>query len=89
MAVLTIQDTGRGIPPEELPHLFNPFHQVQRDEEQGGLGLGLALVKGIVELHGGRIAAESPGTDLGSTFTIELPLSLPDGLVAEREPAVV
>ncbi len=73
-AVVAVQDTGRGIPPKELARLFNPFRQVERSEEHGGLGLGLALVKGIIELHGGRISADSPGEGAGSTFTLTLPL---------------
>ena len=77
MAVLSVQDTGRGIAPEVLPHLFRPFRQFPRPEAGGGLGLGLALVKGIVELHGGRVTAASPGLGQGSTFTIELPLGPP------------
>ena len=77
MGVLVIRDTGRGIPPDELPHLFTPFHQAQ-SLEQGramGLGLGMAIIKGIVELHGGYITADSQGNGQGSAFTIELPLS--------------
>ncbi|MHB9134573.1 MAG: sensor histidine kinase [Armatimonadota bacterium] len=73
-AVLSVQDTGRGIPPEELSHLFRPFQQVERSEITGGLGLGLALVKGIVELHDGQIIATSAGGGQGSTFTIRIPL---------------
>ncbi|HEX2949822.1 MAG TPA: ATP-binding protein [Armatimonadota bacterium] len=73
-AVLEVQDTGRGIAPEHLAHLFRPFMQIQRDERIGGLGLGLSLVRGIVEAHGGHIEATSPGLDKGSTFTIVLPL---------------
>jgi len=73
-AVLSVQDTGRGIAPEALPTIFTPFRQVDRDEAAGGLGLGLAIVRGIVELHHGRVFAESPGLGLGSTFTIELPI---------------
>ncbi|MHB0937464.1 MAG: PAS domain S-box protein [Armatimonadota bacterium] len=74
-AVLTVGDTGRGIAPEALPTIFTPFRQVDRDEAAGGLGLGLAIVRGIVELHHGRVHAESPGLELGSTFIIELPIS--------------
>ncbi len=51
------------------------FRQVDRDEHVGGLGLGLAITRGIVELHGGTIRAESPGSGQGSTFTISLPLA--------------
>ncbi|MHB9134370.1 MAG: ATP-binding protein [Armatimonadota bacterium] len=74
-AVLNVTDTGCGLPPEAIPTLFTPFRQIQRQESKGGLGLGLALVKGIVELHGGRISAISSGPGLGSTFTVNLPLA--------------
>jgi len=76
MAVLDVQDTGRGIAPDDLSVLFQPFLQLRREEQRGGLGLGLSLVKGIVELHGGSIAVASPGEGLGSTFTISLPLHI-------------
>lgn len=74
MAVLEIRDTGRGIPQEMLQRIFTPFQQVDRHETKGGLGLGLALVKGIIELHGGEVYASSPGLHKGSTFTVALPL---------------
>lgn len=80
-AMLTVRDNGRGLPPESLPHIFTMFKQVQRCESTGGLGLGLMLVKGIVESHGGRVLAASPGLGQGSIFTIELPLAT----VIERE----
>jgi len=73
-AVLVLRDTGRGLPPEMLPHLFTPFSQVQPVEPGRGMGLGLALVKGLIELHGGRITADSPGNGAGAVFTLELPL---------------
>lgn len=73
-AQITVTDTGSGIPAEYLNEVFNPFRQLRRDETAGGLGLGLALVKGIVELQAGRVSATSPGLGHGSTFTIELPL---------------
>lgn len=75
-AVLTVRDTGRGIPRDTLLHLFTPFFQAQPVEPGRGMGLGLALVKGIVELHGGRITADSDGAGKGSTFLIELPLRI-------------
>ncbi len=74
MAHLRVTDTGIGIPAEQLPHIFERFQQLGRERVSGGLGLGLAVVKGIVELHGGRVAAESPGPGQGSTFTVWLPL---------------
>lgn len=69
-----ITDTGIGIDPEILPKLFTPFEQGEKTTTRrfGGLGLGLVIVKGIVDLHGGTIAATSPGKDQGTTFTIEL-----------------
>lgn len=72
--VLRICDTGRGISAEALPMIFDIFRQVKRDEQVGGLGLGLAIARGIIKLHGGGITAESAGENLGSTFTIYLPL---------------
>lgn len=74
--VLVIRDTGRGIPADMLLHLFTPFHPSQPVEPGRGLGLGLALAKGIVELHGGRIMADSDGPGAGSVFTVELPLKV-------------
>jgi len=76
MAVLRVQDTGIGIGPDLLPVVFDLFTQAQRtpDRAQGGLGLGLALVKKLVELHGGAVDAHSGGAGQGSTFTVRLPL---------------
>lgn len=75
-AVLTVRDTGIGIEPEVLAWVFEPFIQADRslDRSRGGLGLGLALVKGIVELHGGDVEVWSAGPGHGSEFTIRLPL---------------
>ncbi len=75
-AVLTVRDTGIGIEPEVLAWVFEPFIQADRslDRSRGGLGLGLALAKGIVELHGGKVEAWSAGPGHGSEFTIHLPL---------------
>ncbi|MBO0701065.1 MAG: response regulator, partial [Zavarzinella sp.] len=74
-ASLVIRDTGAGIPADVLPRLFSAFAQGNQglDRSRGGLGLGLALVKGLVELHGGRVRAESEGASRGATFIIELP----------------
>jgi CheY-like chemotaxis protein len=74
---VTVSDTGIGIEPELLPRIFDPFAQADHslDHPRGGLGLGLALVKGLVELHGGQIRAESPGSGQGATFTFQLPLA--------------
>ena len=65
-------DTGIGIGREALPRIFDPFEQVE-PRRSGGLGLGLAISKAIVELHGGKITANSEGSQLGSTFVVELP----------------
>lgn len=75
-ATVQVQDTGRGIAPEMLPHMFEAFTQADMtlDRSQGGLGLGLALVKGLVEMHGGSVSAESGGPGQGATFIITLPL---------------
>ena len=72
---VSVTDTGRGIPAERLPHLFAKFYQPDGSDQNRDLGLGLAICKGIVEAHGGRIWAESDGPGLGSTFTFTLPAS--------------
>jgi PAS domain S-box-containing protein len=74
-AVVTVRDDGIGIPPDALPRLFDMFSQVDRsiDRMSDGLGIGLALVKGLLEMHGGRVSADSRGPGNGSTFTVELP----------------
>jgi PAS domain S-box-containing protein len=74
---LSIRDSGVGIGPELLPRVFEPFIQSARtlDRAQGGLGLGLAIVRNLVELHGGHVRVESEGLGKGSTFTVWLPLS--------------
>jgi signal transduction histidine kinase/CheY-like chemotaxis protein len=79
-AVLTITDNGPGIPEDLLPHVFDLFVQSERtlDRSQGGLGIGLSLVKRLVEMHGGRVSASSPGSGRGSIFEIRLPLSKQD-----------
>ena len=78
MAMFQVKDTGIGIEPELLPHLFEPFSQADRSlaRSQGGLGLGLSIVKGMVELHGGSVEASSEGNGKGSTFTVHLPVTL-------------
>jgi two-component system CheB/CheR fusion protein len=74
-AVLRVRDTGVGIAPDMLGGIFHPFIQGDRtlDRSPGGLGLGLALVKGVVELHGGEVAAHSEGFGNGAEFTVRLP----------------
>ncbi len=83
-AVVTVRDDGIGIPAEALLGVFDLFSQVDRSIERatGGLGIGLALVKGLVEMHGGTVTAESEGPGKGSTFTVRLP-----ALITIPEPA--
>jgi PAS domain S-box-containing protein len=73
--VIEIRDDGIGIGKELLPRIFDPFVQAEQSSERarGGLGLGLGLVRALVELHGGRVEAHSQGSGLGSTFTVRLP----------------
>lgn len=72
-AVVTVRDNGRGISPEALPHIFEPFMQAGHPVP-GGLGIGLALVRNLVALHGGTVTAKSAGADQGSEFIVRLPL---------------
>jgi signal transduction histidine kinase/ActR/RegA family two-component response regulator len=74
--LLTIGDQGRGIDPGFLPHAFEPFSQEEMDlaREKGGLGLGLSIVRHLVELHGGTVNGESEGAARGARFTVSLPL---------------
>jgi len=74
---ISVADSGQGISAEFLPQLFTRFSQADTSlaRQHGGLGLGLALVKSLVDMHGGSIKASSPGVDQGSTFTVALPLS--------------
>src|SRR6516165_3656755 len=76
-AVVSVRDTGIGIPAEHLPRLFEMFSQVASalERSQGGLGIGLALVRGLVEMHGGRVEARSGGVGRGSEFTVTLPVA--------------
>jgi signal transduction histidine kinase len=73
-AVVTVRDNGRGISPEALPHIFELFVQTG-PAPGGGLGIGLALVRNLVELHGGTVSAQSAGLGKGSEFIVRLPLS--------------
>jgi signal transduction histidine kinase/ActR/RegA family two-component response regulator len=75
-AQITISDTGIGISPEFLPHVFDSFRQADSTTTRkfGGLGLGLAIVRHLVNLHGGTIEAESDGEGMGATFTVKFPL---------------
>jgi PAS domain S-box-containing protein len=76
MLELQVRDNGMGMPPELLPRAFDLFRQGERtlDRSQGGLGIGLTLVRRLVELHGGQVEAQSPGPGRGSTFSLRLPL---------------
>lgn len=75
-AVLSVRDSGQGIPPELLPAVFDMFVQGAQPLQRaaGGLGIGLSLVRRLVELHGGSVAIDSPGVDRGATVTVTLPL---------------
>ncbi len=80
--VISVSDHGRGIPAESLPHLFLKFSQVETNDQGGNSGLGLAICKGIVEAHGGRIWAESDGPGLGARFTFTVPTIEDSGYVS-------
>jgi PAS domain S-box-containing protein len=79
---LAVEDTGEGIPAELVPHVFERFRQGDSSNTRlhGGLGLGLAVVRHLVELHGGTVEARSPGPDQGATFTVRLPALDPSRL---------
>jgi len=82
---IAVRDTGIGIAPEAMPRIFELFTQIPSDRvsTSGGLGIGLALVRALVELHGGEIVAESKGQDQGSEFTVRLPLLIPEAPAKE------
>ena len=71
--IVRVRDTGRGIAADVLPHIFDLFAQATPDER--GLGIGLAVVRGLVEGHGGRVEARSNGPGQGSEFTVRLPVA--------------
>ena len=75
-AQITVSDAGKGINPDFLPYIFESFRQedASTTRKYGGLGLGLTIVRQLVEAHGGTIVADSPGKGLGATFTVQLPL---------------
>lgn len=75
---IRVHDTGIGIPPEHLPQIFDRFYRVDKSRSRragGGSGIGLTIARAIVEAHGGRIEAKSPGEGKGSTFTFTLPVA--------------
>jgi signal transduction histidine kinase len=97
-ALLQVRDSGVGIPAQLLPQVFDVFVQgpAQLDRAQGGLGIGLSLVRRLVELHGGSVGAESAGTGRGSCFTVRLPLAetvpsapAPAAVLPESRPRVL
>jgi signal transduction histidine kinase len=85
-AHVTVRDNGRGIAPEFLPHVFEPFRQADASitRTSGGIGLGLALVRHLVEAHGGAVSVWSAGPRLGSTFEVTLPVQ---GVRSDTAPA--
>ena len=83
----SVTDEGRGIPAESLPYLFRKFYGAQSEEQGGDTGLGLAICKGIVEAHGGRIWAESDGPGMGARFTFTLPTVEDARIIAGPSPA--
>jgi PAS domain S-box-containing protein len=87
---IAVSDTGKGIQSEFLPHAFDRFRQVDSSgsKRSGGLGLGLALVKHLAELHGGKVEAASEGLGLGATFTVTLPLAEQSELRVSEPPAL-
>jgi len=84
---VSVSDRGRGIPAENLPHLFRKFSRIGGEKQRRGTGLGLAVCKGIVEAHGGRIRAESDGPGLGARFTFTMPTVEQAGYVSPALPA--
>jgi PAS domain S-box-containing protein len=85
-ARIVVSDTGVGISPDALPHIFERFHQADSSNTRahGGLGLGLAIVRHLVESQGGSVSAQSPGEGLGAVFTVELPLTAAPGTQPTR-----
>jgi signal transduction histidine kinase/CheY-like chemotaxis protein len=88
-ARVDVQDTGAGISADEIDKIFDLFYQAPQsfDRSRGGLGLGLPIVRSLVEMHGGSVRATSPGPGQGSRFTVRLPLCEPPAAAAAAEPA--
>jgi PAS domain S-box-containing protein len=82
---IQVSDSGQGIPPEMIPHIFQRFRQGDSSatRRHGGLGLGLAIVRNLVEMHGGTVDAVSEGEGMGSLFTVRLPLALTNNAVEQ------
>lgn len=90
-ALIRISDNGRGIRPDLIPHIFERFRQGDGTltRNSGGLGLGLSIVRHLVEAHGGTVHAQSPGADMGATFYVRLPISKPKTITPPKPmPAV-
>jgi CheY-like chemotaxis protein len=85
---ISVSDTGQGIRPEFLPHVFDRFRQADGSttRRHGGLGLGLSIVRQLVELHGGSVRAKSPGEGQGATFIVALPLAIVRELPPDKVP---
>jgi CheY-like chemotaxis protein len=88
-AVIRVRDTGRGIAHDELPRIFEPSTHEERlnSGEHGGLGIGLLVVRGLVQMHGGSVEARSEGPGLGSEFIVRLPLAAPEEFRMRVAPA--
>jgi PAS domain S-box-containing protein len=87
---LTVEDTGKGIEPDYLPHVFEPFTQEDSSTTRAyeGIGLGLSIVRSLVELHGGRVRVSSDGPGRGTTFVVELPVSELPAVRLEKKSAL-
>jgi CheY-like chemotaxis protein/anti-sigma regulatory factor (Ser/Thr protein kinase) len=85
---ISVSDTGQGIPKDFLPHVFDRFRQADSSitRHKGGLGLGLSIVRNIVEMHGGSVSAFSEGEGCGSVFTVRLPMAVLHGVDLRDEP---
>ncbi|NEQ28198.1 MAG: diguanylate cyclase, partial [Microcoleus sp. SIO2G3] len=90
-AQITVTDTGEGISPDFLPHVFDRFRQADSSitRSYGGLGLGMAIVRHIAERHGGTVIADSEGIGRGATFTVLLPLAVAGEIANGHSPAAM